>query len=519
MLYRLLFLSLVFIPGTLLGQLTSPIGWASVDGGTTGGVGGDTIRITSRSQFVTYTAGTTPRVLLIEDTLQLNHYEMVNVGSNKTILGRGASPTLFGGGLALRGENIIVQNIAITGTYDGDWDGKTHATDAITVYGQHIWIDHCDLSASADGLLDIRADGAKAADYVTISWTRLSNHNKVMLFGSSDDEIANRNHLRITIHHCWFDGYPGRGVNQRMPRIRFGDVHIFNSFYDEIDSYCIAARFESDVVVENNYFRNSKNPHAREDIGLGLEDPDLVASGNVYDASTGTRSTSGTAFSPAAFYAYSLQDAASLPGMIMNGAGRFNPLTNTPPEAVPDTVIRATGASASFLINPLANDKDADGDTDLRLSDIIRVGRGSARVLRNAITYQAPGVLPATDTILYQLVDTHGGIDTGRVLIQFGTTTDVKELTDGSWRLTVTPNPASALIQVSYQPRSQSEIQLELWDLEGRRYPLQTYTSIPNQPDQTCSWELFLPQIPSGAYLVVVREGLFLSSQKILITH
>ncbi|MCB9082039.1 MAG: T9SS type A sorting domain-containing protein [Lewinellaceae bacterium] len=516
---HLRYICLLLLPVVLWGQSNTPIGWASVDGGTTGGAGGDTILITSRDQFVTYTGGTTPRVLLIEDTLRLNLYEMVNIGSNKTILGRGASPTLFGGGLALRGENIIVQNLRITGTYDGDWDGKTHSTDAITVYGQHIWIDHCDLSASADGLLDIRADGAKAADYVTISWTRLSNHNKVMLFGSSDDEIANRNHLRITIHHCWFDGYPGRGVNQRMPRIRFGDVHIFNSFYDEIDSYCIAARFESDVVVENNYFRNSKNPHAREDIGLGLEDPDLVASGNFYDASTGTRSSSGTAFSPAAFYVYSLQDAITLPGMIMNGAGLFNPLTNTPPVAVPDTVIRAIGAPASFLINPLANDTDADGDTDLRLSDIIRVGRGSARVLRNAITYQAPGVLPATDTILYQLVDTHGGIDTGRVVIQFGTTTDIKELTDGTWRLAITPNPASEFIQATYQPRNQGEIQLELWDLEGRRFPLQTNTSTTNQVDQTRSWELFLPQVPSGAYLVVVREGPFLSAQKILITH
>ena len=73
-----------------------------------------------------------------------------------------------------------------------------------------------------DGLLDI----TNASDLVTVSWNRFRNHDKTMLIGSSDSAAADRGKLRVTLHHNLFDG-----IGQRAPRVRFGQVHIFNNYY------------------------------------------------------------------------------------------------------------------------------------------------------------------------------------------------------------------------------------------------------------------------------------------------
>ena len=130
-------------PFLLGAQESGPVGWASLNGGTTGGAGGDTVRIDSRSDLLFYAAATSPYVLLIEDTIRLNLYERVPVRGNKTLVGTGTGATVLNGGIEIKGNNVIVRNLRITGSYDGDWDGKTHSTDAITVYGKNVWIDHC----------------------------------------------------------------------------------------------------------------------------------------------------------------------------------------------------------------------------------------------------------------------------------------------------------------------------------------------------------------------------------------
>lgn len=110
-----------------------PIGWASQNGGTTGGEGGDTFIVTTRSELLSVIGSSSPEIILIKDTIQLSLYERLIVGSNKSIIGMGTGGTLLGGGLEIKGENVIVRNLRITGSYDGDWDGKTHSTDAITI--------------------------------------------------------------------------------------------------------------------------------------------------------------------------------------------------------------------------------------------------------------------------------------------------------------------------------------------------------------------------------------------------
>jgi len=53
-------------------------------------------------------------------------------------------------------------------------------------------------------------------------------------------------------------------------QVRYVPVHVFNNYYETADDYCIAARIESKVVVENNFFRNLEDAHFCDDIGLGI---------------------------------------------------------------------------------------------------------------------------------------------------------------------------------------------------------------------------------------------------------
>lgn len=513
----IIFFCWLLYPFLLGAQESVPVGWASLNGGTSGGAGGDTVRIDSRSDLLFYTAATAPYVLLIEDTIRLNLYERVPVRGNKTLVGTGTGATVLNGGIEIKGNNVIVRNLRITGSYDGDWDGKTHSTDAISVYGKNVWIDHCDLSASSDGLLDIRSDGSTPADYVTISWTRLSNHNKVMLFGSGDDEVVLRNHLRVTLHHCWFDGYPERGIHQRMPRVRFGDVHLLNNFFDDIASYCVAARFESDLVVENNYFRNSKHPHNIEDKGLGLEDPDLVAVGNIYDNCSGSRVSGGTAFRPGDFYTYTAEDPQHLPARIMNGAGLLNDPNNLAPMAVVDELVLPAASNSSHTLEVLSNDTDPDGG-ELRLAALIRAPRGNARILDNKLRYTSPFDIGKPDTLAYQLVDLQGGIDTGLVVLHFGTLTAWQEAPPG-FDLLVYPNPGRENISVEYHHpggnRGISGMRLEVIDLQGRRQAVSA--DIRQAGSGLSVFRLNTGSLRSGHYVVRITDGSYLLTQTITI--
>jgi len=101
-----------------------------------------------------------------------------------------------------------------------------------------------------DGELDI----TNASDLVTVSWNRFADHDKVMLIGSSDSATADIGKLRVTLHHNVF-----ARVIQRMPRVRFGQVHVFNNYYDLVDTagygYSWGVGIQSQIYAQNNFFR------------------------------------------------------------------------------------------------------------------------------------------------------------------------------------------------------------------------------------------------------------------------
>jgi pectate lyase len=77
-----------------------------------------------------------------------------------------------------------------------------------------------------------------------------------MLIGNSDSATADREHLRVTLHHNLFDS-----TGQRAPRVRFGKVHVYNNVYraDRNSNFRSAwgVGTESQIYAENNYFQMS----------------------------------------------------------------------------------------------------------------------------------------------------------------------------------------------------------------------------------------------------------------------
>jgi pectate lyase len=195
----------------------------------------------------------------------------------------GTPAELYQGWLMVSGQsNLIVRNLRFvpatdfwpsfescdSGVSDQDYCAWNAEPDGMTlVKSSRVWIDHCDFTdgpqlqgAQADktaykyydGLLDIKT----GSDYVTVSYSRFYNHHKAMLIGSTD---SNDGSYRITFHHNHM-----QWVNQRMPRVRNGQVHVLNNVYagpkqtDYTEAYYfgygIGLGFNSQVYSERNAF-------------------------------------------------------------------------------------------------------------------------------------------------------------------------------------------------------------------------------------------------------------------------
>lgn len=305
----------------------SCMGWASVNAeglnGTTGGGDGPVVEITSAEQMTAYykTNGvyhTQPTVLRIMNDITGE----IKVSSNKTIEGANKNVTIHGG-LVFSGKggmfsNLIIRNLRINALKSPE--------DGIDIrMAHHVCIEHCEIFDGPDGNLDIVNQG----NYITVAYTKFYytsaykplpseteslNHRYSNLIGNSDGALTDNGKLKVTYHHNWW----GDLVIERMPRIRFGEIHLFNNYYSSKgNNYCIGAGFQAKALVENNYFDGVNNPHVFYE---GEKTAQIVANGNEYIEVTGLRDVGqGEAFVPP--YAYNLDPAATVKATVMANAG------------------------------------------------------------------------------------------------------------------------------------------------------------------------------------------------------
>lgn len=145
------------------------------------------------------------------------------ITSYKTIDGRGVRVRIIGGGgLTLqRVSNVIIHGIAIqdikatgparimTSTSHTGNRGRCDG-DAISISSsKNIWVDHCYLSNSADGLIDV----IRGSTAVSITNNYFTKHDKVILLGASKNDAMDRD-MQVTVAYNTF----GPGLKQRMPR-------------------------------------------------------------------------------------------------------------------------------------------------------------------------------------------------------------------------------------------------------------------------------------------------------------
>ena len=296
-----------------------PIGWASVDAldqkGTTGGGDLAAVEVASDSDLWDLARAETPQVIRITRSMAGS----LDVGSNKTI--EAAPGVVFTGHVEINGSvNVILRHLKIVGYNCTDRSPCKKGDDAMTIESgaHHIWLDHCDISDGSDGNLDI-TDGA---DYITISWSKFwysaprpGGHRFCNLIGNDDVMASDAGHLRITFHHDWW----ADNVQQRMPRVRFGQVHVFNSLYSSRgNDYCVGLGADASILLENNAFVGVKNP--TESNKYASPTSVLVARGNLFEQTIGTAADRGTAvFKPP--YAYTLEPATAVQAEVTSGAG------------------------------------------------------------------------------------------------------------------------------------------------------------------------------------------------------
>lgn len=261
----------------------SVAGFATVDGTTNGGEGGDTIVVSTGNQLQDaindLQDNPASRVIIVngvitpENSAGLSKIDIKDV-DNLTILGAGGGAEFNGIGLKIRrASNIILRNLKVHHVLTGE-------KDCIGIEGpaDHIWIDHCELYNEFegvekdyyDGLLDAKSD----CEYLTYSWNYLHDSWKTALVGSSEGDTHDR---KLTMHHNWFSN-----CNSRIPLFRASTGHFFNNYYEQIASTAINSRINSCARIENNYFLDTRNPwvSAYSDILGGGE-----VSGNILENS------------------------------------------------------------------------------------------------------------------------------------------------------------------------------------------------------------------------------------------
>jgi pectate lyase len=227
-------------------------GWASENGGITGGADGNVVDVNNFADFTYYvnTVETTPYIIRISGTIDVGIGENSRIRPNKTIRGIGDNPTFVGN---LRfdndGGNVIIENLNFTNPDDvGEGDGIS-----VKETLNNIFITKCTFYDCGDGNLDI----TKQSDFVTVSWCKFyytynTTHNFVNLIGASDTQTEDADNLRVTMHHNWWTTL----CKERMPRVRYGQVHVYNNYYSNLlsDGYCIGVGVGSRIRVESNYF-------------------------------------------------------------------------------------------------------------------------------------------------------------------------------------------------------------------------------------------------------------------------
>jgi len=301
-----------------------PDGFAAVDAmgqnGTTGGAGGKVVTVTTEADLKKYAQVKEPYIIRVKGEIKVTEKKNpktrydhlttkeIHIASDKTIIGVGKSGHIVGGGFFIGPgtHNVILRNLTIRDSFlAGDWAGVRNDFDGLQMdNAHHIWVDHCHFRRHGDGCLDSRA----GTTYLTVSWSVFSDHNKT--FGVGWDTKAT---AQITIHHTWF-----RNTACRVPAA--GQVlraHYYNNRYQNVGAYGHFIVLGTNLLSQNCLFERVNRPFWPLDGTCTM-----AVVGNIFrNTGAGNHLRGRPFFDPNRFYAFPLDKAKDLPGLLKKYAG------------------------------------------------------------------------------------------------------------------------------------------------------------------------------------------------------
>jgi pectate lyase/pectin methylesterase-like acyl-CoA thioesterase len=345
-------------------------------------------------------AGNLPKIIKVAGTIDMTEgtpfastadqkvRARVRLTSNTTLIGEGPGAGFVNAWIDITGvSQVIVRNLHIVAPCDvgpvwdptdgalGNWNSAYDAIGIVTA--TQVWIDRNTITDAPvtddtlpvengktkqchDGAIDI----TKGADLITVSYNVLTQHDKTMLIGGSDSLTSDAGKLRVTIANNVFNG-----VSQRVPRVRFGQVHVFNNYFvgsktanPYPHSYSIGVGKASNLLSHANVFAidgatgcNSVVVYASSDHTGVFQDSGSMVNG----APLGTCAVlPGTAFTPG--YAFKPRPATLVKAnaLAQAGAGKLT------------TQISGSGnvSDVAGTRSPTANETGVPTDTRLSLS-------------------------------------------------------------------------------------------------------------------------------------------------------
>ncbi|KAK3226406.1 hypothetical protein Dsin_006268 [Dipteronia sinensis] len=210
-----------------------------------------------------------PLWIIFARSMVIRLSEELLVTSHKTIDARGFNIQIYQGAqITLQFvKNVIIHGLHIRSSKAGNGgmirDSVRHFGqrsrsdgDGISIFGSsNVWIDHVSMSDCMDGLIDV-VQGSTA---VTISNSHFTNHNEVMLFGASDSYSQDQI-MQVTVAFNHF----GKGLVQRMPRCRWGLVHVVNNDYTHWRMYAIGGSQHPTILSQGNRFIAPPNTNCKQ---------------------------------------------------------------------------------------------------------------------------------------------------------------------------------------------------------------------------------------------------------------